>query len=152
MSKTCFFIGHREAPTEISPILEKEIERHITEYGVTAFIVGMYGRFDSMAAQAVMAAKSRHPEITLTLLLPYHPADRPVEKPDGFDDTMYPSGLERTPRQFAIAKANRLTIDRANFLIAYVSHPASNASKFLEYARRREKQGRIRVSNLNDFL
>lgn len=30
--KTCFFIGHREAPDSILPTLIDEVERHITEY------------------------------------------------------------------------------------------------------------------------
>ena len=70
---TCFFIGHREAPDSLLPKLSAEIERHITEYGVTEFVVGRYGRFDSLAAKCVKAAKKRHPEVTLTLLLSYHP-------------------------------------------------------------------------------
>lgn len=58
---TCFFIGHREAPDSLLPKLSAEIERHITEYGVTEFVVGRYGRFDSLAAKCVKAAKKRHP-------------------------------------------------------------------------------------------
>jgi len=70
---TCFFIGHREAPDSLLSQLSAEIERHITEYGVTEFVVGRYGRFDALAAKCIKAAKKRHPEVTLTLLLPYHP-------------------------------------------------------------------------------
>ena len=70
---TCFFIGHREAPDSLLPQLSAEIERHITEYGVTEFVVGRYGRFDALAAKCVKTAKKRHLEVTLTLLLPYHP-------------------------------------------------------------------------------
>ena len=66
--KTCFFIGHREAPDSLLPILDAEVERHITEFNVMDFVVGRYGRFDSMAARCVKAAKKRHPEVTLTLL------------------------------------------------------------------------------------
>ena len=50
-SKSCFFIGHRDSDTEIYPSLLAEVERHVTEYGVTDFFVGHYGRFDRMAAQ-----------------------------------------------------------------------------------------------------
>lgn len=39
---TCFFIGHREAGDELLPALTAAIERHITEYGVTSFMVGRY--------------------------------------------------------------------------------------------------------------
>ena len=34
MKKTCFFIGHRDAPDTIYPALLAEVERHITEFGV----------------------------------------------------------------------------------------------------------------------
>lgn len=60
--KTCFFIGHREAPDSLLPILDAEVERHITEFNVMDFVVGRYGRFDSMATRCVKAAKKRHPE------------------------------------------------------------------------------------------
>ena len=76
--KTCFFSGHREAPDSLLPILDAEVERHITEFNVMDFVVGRYGRFDSMAARCVKAAKKRHPEVTLTLLLPHHPYDQPL--------------------------------------------------------------------------
>ena len=60
--KTCFFIGHREAPDSLLPELSAEIKRHITEYGVTDFVIGGYGRFDTLAASCVEKAKKRHPE------------------------------------------------------------------------------------------
>ncbi len=40
---SCFFIGHREAPDTLLDKLSAEVERHITEYGVTDFVVGRYG-------------------------------------------------------------------------------------------------------------
>ena len=91
--KSCFFIGHREASSEVLPALMKAVEQHIVEYGVTEFIVGNYGGFDHMAAKAVLEAKDRHPEITLSMLIPYHPAERPMEPSPGFDNTFYPPGM-----------------------------------------------------------
>ena len=44
--KTCFFIGHRDTPESVRPLLDETVERHIAEYGVTDFVVGHYGRFD----------------------------------------------------------------------------------------------------------
>ena len=70
---TCFFIGHRYAPSELRPRLDAEIERHIVDYGVSEFVVGHYGDFDRMAAAAVRSAKQRHPALRLTLPLPYCP-------------------------------------------------------------------------------
>lgn len=57
----CFFIGHREAGEGLLPTLTAAVERHITEYGVTSFMVGRYGNFDKLAARAVIDAKKRHP-------------------------------------------------------------------------------------------
>lgn len=147
-TKSCFFIGHREADSTLFPALFAEVDRHIVEYGVTYFVVGGYGGFDSLAARAVKEAKKHHPEVMLTRLLPYHPAERAVTIPPGFDGTYYPFGLERVPRKFAIARANRIMIAQSDYLIAYAWHPASNARELLEYARRREKQGLIHVLNL----
>ena len=87
--KSCFFIGHRDTPEEILPLLIQTIEKHISEYGVTGFVVGAYGSFDRLAAQAVISLKQHYPQITLSLLLPYHPAERPTETPPGFDNTFY---------------------------------------------------------------
>ena len=137
--KSCFFIGHRDASEEIYPALYAAVEQHISEYGVTEFIVGHYGRFDRLAASAVKAAKHLYPEVKLTLLLPYHPAERSIPTPDGFDETFYPPGLESVPRKVAIVRANRYVVDHVDYLIAYAWHPASNARELVKYAKGRQK-------------
>ena len=144
--RSCFFIGHREASEEIYPALCAAVERHIVEYGVTEFIVGHYGGFDRLAASAVKEAKRFHPEAKLTLLLPYHPAERPIPTPDGFDGTFYPPGMESVPRKAAIVRANRYVVDHVDYLIAYVWHPASNARELVEYAKRRENRNLIGIT------
>lgn len=145
---TCFFIGHREVPDSLLPELSAEIERHITEYGVTDFIVGGYGRFDALAASCVKAAKKRHPGVTLTLLLPYHPYDRPISTSPGFDGTFYPPGMETVPKRAAIVRANRYMVDHSDYLIAYAWHSASNAWDLVEYARRRKSRKMIQITIL----
>ena len=142
----CFFIGHREAPDSLLDELTAEVERHITEYNVTEFVVGKYGRFDALAAKCVKAAKKRHPEVTLTLLLPYHPYDRPTPTPPGFDGTFYPPGMETVPKRAAIIRANRYMAEHSDYLIAYVWHSVSNARDLLEYARKLEKKEQIKIT------
>lgn len=146
--KSCFFIGHREASSEILPALTEAVEQHIMEYNVTEFIVGNYGGFDRMAAKAVIAAKERYPQIILSMLTPYHPAKRPIELPRGFDNTFYPPGMENVPHRFAIVRANRYMVDHVDYLIAYVWHPASNARDLVEYAKKRERRNLISVTVL----
>ena len=135
--KSCFFIGHREAGEEVFPALVEAVERHITEYGVSEFFVGNYGAFDRMAARAVIMLRERYPDITLSLLLPYHPAERPVDLPAGFDGSFYPPGMEKVPRRVAIPRANRYMADHVDCLIAYAWHPASNARELADHAARR---------------
>ena len=141
--KTCFFIGHRETSEEIYPVLCAAVEEHIVHYGVTEFIVGRYGCFDvHLAASAVKEAKYFYPEVKLTLLLPYHPAERPIPTPDGFDGTFYPPGIECVP----IIRANRYIVDYVDYLIVYDWYPASNARELVEYVRRRKGQNHLQIT------
>ena len=150
--KSCFFIGHREAPESLVETLAEEIERHITELGVLEFVVGNYGAFDRMTARQLAAAKERHPEINIMLLTPYHPSERKIYLPKGFEVSFYPPSMERVPKRLAIVRANRYMIEHSDYLIAYVWHPASNARELLEYAQRLESQGKIHIENLADKI
>ena len=100
----------------------------------------------SLAAKCVKVAKKRHPEVTLTLLLPYHPYDRPTPTPPGFDGTFYPPGMETVPKRAAIIRANRYMAEHSDYLIAYVWHSVSNARDLLEYARKLEKREQIKIT------
>ena len=146
--KSCFFIGHREANERLLPRLELMIDRLITEENVRYFYVGGYGGFDRVSANAVKCIKQKHPDITLMLVLPYHPAERPTEAPIGFDGTYHPDGLESTPRKYAIVRTNKIIIDSCDWLVCYVRHGASNSRNLLEYAGRRADKERIQIKNI----
>lgn len=146
--KSCFLIGHREASEELYPALYAAVQEHITRYDVTEFVVGNYGGFDRLAAKAVKAAKTNYPRVELTLLLPYHPTERPILTSEGFDSLYYPPGMEKVPRRAAIVRANQYIVDHTDFLIVYAWHPASNARNLLEYARIREQKGLIQITTL----
>ena len=148
--KSCFFIGHREADERLRPRLELVIDRLIREEGVLYFYVGGYGGFDRVAAAAVRRMKQKYPDITLMLVLPYHPAERPTEAPDGFDGTYHPDGLESTPKRYAIVHANRIMVDTSDWLVCYVHHGASNSRKLLEYAQRRAAKGLIQIESIGE--
>lgn len=134
--KSCFMFGHADCPDTMLPKIEKAIEKCYSE-GVTAFYVGSRGRFDSLAAAAVRNTKQRHTDISMYLLLAYHPSERPVELWGGFDGSYYPP-LENTPRQFTIVKANQYMVDTTDFLICYVKH-FGNTRSLLEFAHRRRR-------------
>lgn len=151
MERSCYFIGHREADEGLLPVLTETIQQLISKENVRYFYVGGYGGFDRIAGLAVKEVKKQNVGITLHLVLPYHPAERAVEAPDGYDGTYYPEGLESVPRQYAIVRANKILVDTSDWLVAYVRHGASNSRNILEYAQRREKKGLIHVLNLADI-
>ena len=74
------------------------------------------------------------------MLLPYHPAERKVVLPAGFDGSLYPLGMENIPRRFAIPRANRWMVEHCTHLVAYVTHPASNSGKVVEWGRFKEEK------------
>ena len=144
--KTCFFIGHRDAPERIFERLFAVVERHITEYGVTNFVVGKYGNFDRLAARAVKAAKQRYSDVTLTLLMPYYRVDaEPL--PNGFDDSLFPDGLETVPKRVAILRANQYMLHHCEYMIAYDKGTIGNTRIIVASAI---KTKRIRVENIEN--
>ena len=146
---SCFFIGHRNAPEKLRPLLDAAIKRHITEYGVREFVVGHYGRFDYMAAAAVKVAKEQRPDISLVLLLPHYPFPYDTE---GYDSTYYPEGMESVPKPFAIVRANEHMIRAAEYLICYDAGLVGNTGKLVKKALRRQERGEMHVENLAELL
>ena len=135
--KTCFLIGHRDAPEDLRGKLAEAIDWAITVDGVAEFVVGRYGGFDRMAAGCLAEAKRQHPEIRLVLLLPYHPAERPVDLPQGFDGSFYPPGMESVPRRLAIVRANEYMARHCDVLICYAILQNSNPWRILQKASKR---------------
>ena len=147
--KSCFMFGHRTVPENLTNVLARAVDYHITEYGVTTFYVGHYGAFDAAAAAALSKVKKQHPEITALLLLPYHPAEQTVKTPQGFDGTYYPFLDEAVLRRLAITRANHLMVKSVEYLIAYVRH-FGNSRDLLEYAQRRAAHVELHIVNLAD--
>lgn len=151
-AKTACFIGHSKIwgdRDELSHALAAAVERHITEYGVTEFLVGNYGAFDRTAAATVKKAKAQHPGIHLYLMLPYRPEQgRPLPDMEGYDNAIYPLEMEDVPLKLAIPRLNRLMVEDADYAIAYVLHSWGGAATTLEYAQVREQKGLIYIENL----
>ena len=149
MGASCYFIGHRDAGENLLSDLTVAVERHVMEFGVIDFFVGHYGGFDSLAARVLKESKELHPEIRLTLVLPYHPAIQPISIPKGFGGTLYPWEGEKIPKRLAIIKTNQHMVDVCDYLIAYAHHSFGGTGQIMEYARKREKKGLIRITNLS---
>ena len=138
--------GHATTPYDALPLIEAAAEGQYQEQGIRTFIVGNRGSFDSLAATAIKNLKKRHDDISLLLLLAYHPAERPVHLTEGFDNSYYPP-LESVPRQYAIVRANKYMVDTADSIICYVNR-IGNTRKLLEQAQKRQKKEGIPIENV----
>lgn len=136
---SCFFIGHRDAPGSLLTAVRAVVEGLIREEGVNDFYVGSRGNFDRLAAAAVRELRERYPQVRLYLVLVYLPPAGEA-LPEGFTGSVFPEGLEKVPRRFAIHCANRAMVDACPFLIAYAPHETGNARKVAEYARRKGRK------------
>ncbi|MBQ9414909.1 MAG: hypothetical protein IJU16_07280 [Clostridia bacterium] len=135
MEKVVFFIGHADTPDAVYPALCEAVEEAISA-GIMTFYVGHYGAFDRLVTRALRESKERVPAIRLYLVLPFHPAMRPVSLSDGFDGSIYPFDDCRPPYRAAIVAANHRMIDRCDRVIAY-AYRTGKARDFLEYAQKK---------------
>jgi len=138
--------GHATTPYDAVNLIEAAAERQYQEQGIRTFIVGNRGNFDSYAATAIKRLKRKYDDISLLLLLAYHPAERPVHLTEGFDNSYYPP-LEGVPRQYAIVRANKFMVDAADSIICYVNQ-IGNTRKLLEQAQKRQKREGIPIENV----
>ena len=145
-NNVCFMFGHATTPYDAISLIEAAAEKQYNEQGIRTFIVGNRGNFDSYAATAIKRLKQKHDDITLLLLLAYHPAERPVHLTEGFDNSYYPP-IENVPRQYAIVRANKYMVDTADSIICYVNR-IGNTRKLLEQAERRQMKEKLPIENV----
>ena len=69
------------------------------------------------------------------MLLPYHPSERAVVLPAGFDGSLYPPGMETVPRRLAIVRANEYMAKRCDLLIGYTVLQNSNSGRIMRKVR-----------------
>ena len=112
------------------------------------FLVGKYGAFDRIAARAVRQVKRDHPDIRLTLLLAYYSGNAERDVPEGFDGSLYPSGMERVPKRAAIVYANKRALQLSRYLIAYNKNHIGNTRNIIACANRRAAKGLMTIDNL----
>lgn len=124
-----------------------QVENLITEYGVNIFYVGNNGQFDHLVAAVLRELKSRHPQISYSIVLAYLPEREKEHNQLSYTETIYPEGLEDTPSRFAISKRNKWMVQQSEYVIAYVEHSFGGAAQFTEYARKKHRT----VINLADL-
>ena len=131
------FFGHRHVSGEntVYAWLLQEIERLI-QMGTTEFYLGGYGAFDLLAAKAVNELQKNYPHIQSFLVLPYLNREYNTKL---YDDTIYPP-IERVPKRVAIIKRNEYMAERADVVLAYITHTFGGAYTAVKYAKRKKKK------------
>ena len=135
----CSFIGHRDAPDSIHSILHQTLCALIERERVDCFYVGEQGAFDRLVLLELRELQKRYPYIQYCVVLAYYdPIGR--QNPSIKEKTLYPWGLERVPRRYAISRRNRWMIEQSSFLVAYVNSEIGNSASVLRMAYKRGVQ------------
>ena len=138
---TCTFFGHRHISARIDHLLYESLALLINEKDVDNFLVGNEGQFDRMVQRVLARLKSEYPHTNYCIVLAYLNSKI---KPSA--ESIYPEGLEKVPLRFTIPKRNEWMINRADYVVAYVSYTFGGSGKALEIAQRKKKT----VINLAD--
>lgn len=146
MSVCCFF-GHRKLYTDISNKIEKVIKDLILKNNVKMFYVGCNGDFD-ISVIKILADMSKKYNIDYNIVLAYLPQKPEKEYPYDLSNSIYPEGIESTPKRFAISWRNKWMIDKSDYVISYITHTYGGAYKYTELAKRKGKV----IINLTDTL
>ncbi len=132
----CTFFGHRDCIGLSRSELEKAIEDLILNHDVDLFYVGNEGQFDALVHWVLLAMKKKYPHIRYAVVLAYPPKNIPGED---YSDTMLPEGIEAVHPRYAITWRNRWMLQRADYVITYVTHPWGGAAMFAEKAKQQNK-------------
>lgn len=136
---TATFFGHRDAPYTVEPYLRAAIIELIANKGVDLFYVGNHGAFDRIVIRVLRELKKEYPKIQYYVVLAYVPHNKERLGLEDDDSTIYPECLDKTPPKYAIAKRNRRMLERADFVITYVTHNRGGAADFKALAERKGK-------------
>lgn len=156
--KTCCFTGHRpeQLPfkfdeqhpdcVRLRELLRKEIERLVTEEGVSHFITGMTLGIDQMCAELVLELKESQPQVTLECAIPYEEqaANWTVPQRERYFDIIVRSDKENQIQgvysKDCMSRRNRYMVERSGHVLAVWDGAArSGTGQTIRYAREMDR-------------
>ena len=135
----CTFFGHRDAPVEIQPLLEKVIIDLIENYKVKKFYIGNNGNFDILVKNTLKKVKEKYQHIEYLIVLAYFPTQRNEFDYSNYSNTIYFNELSSVPKKLAIYKRNEIMLKKSYFVVTYVKHSFGGAAIFKELAEKQNK-------------
>jgi len=132
------FTATAEYEQKILAFLEEKVGDRVAE-----MYLGGYGGFDSFAYACCKKYRETHPNTALVLVTPY--LERLERKKDDwqrqdkeYNYVLYPE-IENRPKRYAILYRNRYMIEKADYVVAYVSHRWGGAYTTYMYAKQKGK-------------
>ncbi len=157
-NKVCSFTGHRPQNLPfrfnegyprciaLKTRLREEIEKQITQNGVTHFISGMALGVDTYVAEIVLDLKGTYSGITLEAAIPCE--DQPSKWKERDRDRYY-SLVEQCDKETMVSKRyaadcmhkrNQYMVDASDVIIAVWNGTLSGTGKTVEYAKSKGKE------------
>ncbi len=138
------FFGHRDAPEKIRYQLKLTMIDLIENYAVDTFLVGHNGRFDKMVLSTLISFKSVYTHIDYYVVYAYEPFSKSLKNTDydliDWEHAVFLEELEGTMPKYAISKRNRWMLEKADYVVTYVTHNFGGAAKFKEIAEKKGKK------------
>ena len=144
--KTVCFTGHRTIPMLKKWKIEKKLKETLEaliDNGYCYFGAGGALGFDTIAAQAVLGLKKKHPEIKLILVLPCKNQTRGWEEKDV---SVYESIIEQADKvvytqehydRGCMFKRNRHLVDNSSVCVAYLTEEKGGTAYTVNYANQK---------------
>ena len=138
------FCGHaqyteseEDEKTILSILTEKIGDRSAELYS------GGYGSFDAFARKCGRKYQETHPDTKLIFITPYmtieYQKNHLDARRDQYDAILYPE-LENVPPKFAISHRNRWMVEKADYVIASITHSWGGAYQTYSYAKKKKKE------------
>lgn len=135
------FTGAKEYEKRILSFLEEKIGNQFAE-----MYFGGYGSFDWFVYECCKKYKEMHPNVSLIFVTPYLNIDNQLIQEKKYDSIIYPE-IENKPKRYAITYRNKYMVEKADYVIAYVSHDWGGAYTTYRYAKKLGKE----IFNLAEF-
>ena len=104
--------------------------------------LGGYGGFDNFAYDCCKKFKETHSKVSLVFVTPYLTAEYQKNhlnyQKTRYDAIIYPE-IENKPPRYAITYRNKYMVEKADFVVAYITHDWGGAYKTYQYAKSKKK-------------
>ena len=102
--------------------------------------------FDRVAAAAIIEIKKKYHSVRLSQFFVIEPESVRPE----ISNTIFPDYERNIPKWFAVIKEKRNIVDNAVSMIVYNCGLAKNTLELMEYARKREGDGKLFIEEIVD--